>query len=146
MSLPTEADFGIVKMGDGASPTEVFTTVCGIQDVAINETVATEDRFVPDCANPGSLPQRKSKPNGRQVDVSATGLINLAQIATVRAALGVAKNYKIELYNYDSTTSGTLIGTLSGSFMLTANNMNVVRQGNSSAEMTFASQGATTYA
>ena len=145
MSLPTEADFAIIKIGDGATPTEVFAIACGIQDVTINQAVGTQDRFSRDCAKPGEIPNRKVKATGKSLDVTGSGLIDKAQIAIYNSALGVAKNYKIEVYADDGTDTGTLLGTIAGSFMMTASNMSIPREGTASAEVTLANNGAWTW-
>ena len=145
MSLPTEADFAIIKIGDGATPTEAFAIACGIQDVTINQAVGTQDRFSRDCTKPGEIPNRKVKATGKSLDVTGSGLIDKAQIAIYNSALGVAKNYKIEVYADDGTDTGTLLGTIAGSFMMTASNMSIPREGTASAEVTLANNGAWTW-
>lgn len=142
MSLPTEADFAIIKIGDGAPPTEAFAIACGIQDVSINQSVGTQDRYVRDCEKPGEIPNRKVKATGKSLDVTGSGLIDKAQIAIYNSALGVAKNYKIEVYADNGTDAGTLLGTFAGSFMMTASNQLIPREGTASAEITLASNGA----
>lgn len=145
MSLPTEADFAIIKIGDGATPTEAFAIACGIQDVSINQSVGTQDRFSRDCAKPGEIPNRKVKATGKSLDVTGSGLIDKAQIAIYNSALGVAKNYKIEVYADNGTDVGALLGTIAGSFMMTASNMSIPREGTASAEVTLANNGAWTW-
>lgn len=145
MSVPTEADFALVKIGDGATPTEVFTVLCGLQDTNINRVANTSDRFVRDCAKPGEIPNRKVKTTGKQLDVTGSGLIDKAQIDVFEDALGAAKNYKIELYADDGTDAGDLLGTFAGAFVMTAANMSVPRDGSASAEVTLASHGAWTW-
>lgn len=144
MSLPTEFDFALIKMGDGAT-TEVFTTICGLQDATINETVNTTDRFVRDCATPGIVPQRRVQSTGKQTDVTGTGLTNADNIAAVRAAMGVSKNYRIEGYKRDGTDTGELLGTFTGPFVMTSNNLSLTLDTPGSAEITLASDGAVTY-
>ncbi|UPT53050.1 major tail protein [Synechococcus phage Yong-M3-232] len=145
MSLPTEFDFALIKMGDGATPTEVFTTICGLQDATLNETVNTNDRFVRDCTKPGEVPQRRVQATGKQTDITGTGLTNADNIADVRAALGVSKNYQIEVYQRDGTDEGSLLGTFAGAFVMTSSNLNVTLDTPGSAEITLASDGALTY-
>jgi hypothetical protein len=144
MSLPLEADFALVKMGDGEDP-EVFTAICGIQDVQVNKSAQTSDRFVRDCAKPGEVPFRKVRTTGKQMDISGSGLSNVATIEDLEAALGVAKNYKIELYEQDGTDAGNLLGTYAGQFVMTTDNLTAALQGDSTGETNFASHGAWTY-
>lgn len=145
MSLPVEFDFALIKMGNGATPTELFETICGMQDVTLNETVNTNDRFVRDCAKPGEVPQRRVQPSGKQTDMTGTGLTNADNIADVRAALGVSKNYRVEVYKRDGTDAGELLGTFAGPFVMTSSNLNMSLETPGSAEITLASDGAITY-
>jgi hypothetical protein len=140
MTVPTEADFALIKMGDGAT-TEVFTTICGLQDVNCNATANTSDRSVPDCAKPGKKPKRRVRVTGLQLDVTGSGLIDIDQIASFQAALGKSKHYEIELYQDDGTDTGLLLGTFSGTFVLTAANLSIQRTSDSSAEVTLPSDG-----
>jgi hypothetical protein len=144
MSLPTEFDFALIKMGDAASP-EVFTAICGMQDVTVNETVNTNDRFVRDCAKPGEVPNRRVQPTGKQTDITGSGLTNADEVVRVRAALGVSKNYKVEAYQRDGTDAGVLLGTFAGPFVMLSSNNNLSIESPGSAEITLASDGAFAY-
>lgn len=145
MSLPTEADFALVKMGDGATPTEVFTTLCGLGNVSIGRSANTTDRFRRDCAKPGEVPYRRTRANGKQLDVTSNGAINVPDIDTFEDALGISKNYKIELYKRDGTDTGELLTTLAGPFMMSVANMNLDENGEGGAEVTLLSDGIWTW-
>jgi hypothetical protein len=138
MSLPVEADFAIVKKGDGATP-EVFTILCGLDQVSINRVANANDRFRRDCAKPGSVPFRRSKTTGKQMDITASGAINIPDIATYNDALGVSGNYLIELGQYDGTDDGEIIHTITGPFNLLSANSSIGDDSN--AEVTLASDG-----
>lgn len=143
MSLPNEFDFALVKMGDGTTPTEAFLTICGIEGAQVNMTANTSDHYARDCATPGAVPFRRVKTNGRQLDVTGNGLSNADMIDEYLAALGLSKHYKIEGYRRDGTTTGLLLGTFAGSFVMTAANTNI--SGDSTGEVTLASDGAWTW-
>lgn len=145
MSVPNEADRALIKMGDGATPTEAFVTICGIENVQVNETANTSDRFRRDCAKPGKPAVRRVKTTGTQVDISGSGGVDKAQIATTRAALGISKNYKVELYKDDGTDAGVLYGTYAGPFVLTSSGINLDANGDSNGEFNLASDGAVTW-
>lgn len=145
MSLPTEIDFAVIQLGDGGTPTEAFAPLCGMRDATANFVTNTSDRFVRDCTKPGEVPTRKVKATGKQLDVTGSGLTDKATIATLLAALGKVKNYKILVYAEDGTDTGTLLGTLSGPFMLTAANQNWPREDSASSEITLANHGAWTW-
>lgn len=144
MSVPTEIDFVLVKKGDGAGP-EVFTQICGIQDATINIQAASTDRYVRDCAKPGEVPFRKTKVNGKSLDISGSGMTNADTIGAFDDAVGELSNYKIELYAEDGTDAGTLLGTYSGEFRLATNNKNLPRESTASWQINLASNGAWTY-
>ncbi len=144
MSLPVEFDFALVKMGNGATP-EVFTTVCGLQDATVNRTVNTQDNFVRSCIAPGSVPERRVKATGRQSDITGTGLTNKDEVTRVEAALGIVKNYRIEVYEDNGTSTGLLLGTWAGPFMMTSANNSIPRESNAAFELTLVSDGAMTW-
>lgn len=119
MSFPLEFDFVLVKIGDGEEP-EAFTLLCGLENVTVNETVNTSDRFRRDCQKPGSVPKRKPLATGEQWDITASGVVNLEQVDLLNAAKGVVKNYELEFGKRDGTDEGEIIATATGAAMLTA--------------------------
>jgi hypothetical protein len=144
MSLPNEFDFALIKRGNGASP-EVFAVICGMTDVTVNAAANTSDRFVRDCTKPGEVPTRLTRSNGKQLDISGSGLSNADQYEDLNDALGEVGNYKIEGYKDDGSDAGELLGTISGAFRLTANNLNLARDGDSTADISLANHGPWTY-
>jgi predicted secreted protein len=144
MSFPTEFDWMLVKMGDGAS-SEQFTLICGLQDATVNQTANTSDRTRRDCAAPGSVPWRAVKTNSQQIDVTGSGLSNALEVPRFMAALGKHKNYHIEGYAADGTDAGDLLGTFAGTFVMTSANLSVALEGEASGEITLASHGPITY-
>jgi hypothetical protein len=144
MSLPTEVDFALIKLGDGAQP-EVFTAICGVTDVTINEAAQINDRYVRDCTKPGEVPVRKVKVNGKSLEISGTGLSNADTVADLMGAIGKHKNYKVETYADDGTDAGSLLGTYAGTFVMTANNLSAPRDSAASGQINLANDGAYTY-
>jgi hypothetical protein len=82
LSFPTEPDFAVIEIGNGATP-EVFTVLCGIDQVSVNSVVNTSDRFRRDCAKPGAVPKRKVQAQGTQTDISGSGVFNITAPAFV---------------------------------------------------------------
>jgi hypothetical protein len=144
MALPNEADFAVVKMGDGAG-SEVFTAICGLESVSINDVVSTQDRTRRDCATPGKPGVRKTKATGRSLDITGTGGVDKPNIASFNTAIGIVKNYKVELYKNDGTSPGLLYGTYAGAFMMTSANMSINADGESTGEIALANDGAWTW-
>lgn len=142
MSFPTEPDFAVIEIGDGATP-EVFTVLCGIDQVSVNSVVNTSDRFRRDCAKPGLVPKRKVQAQGTQTDISGSGVFNIDQEAEFRAALGITQSYRVKLGRRDGTDAGEILGQWVGPFMMTAHNVSVGDEG--SAEITLASDGDVTW-
>lgn len=145
MSLPVEADFALIKIGDGATPTEVFATLCGMRNVSINRTVSSSDRLVRDCTTPGKTPTRRVRVTGKQLDLTGSGLTNKADVAAFDAALGKVKNYKVELYQDDGTNTGVLQGTFAAAFVMTAANLSLTEGGDAASEVTLANHGDWTW-
>jgi predicted secreted protein len=145
VSVPNEADFALIKIGDGATPTEAFTTVCGIENVSINETANTSDRTRRDCAKPGKPAVRRVRTSSTQVDISGSGGVDKANVATLRTALGISKNYKVELYQRDGSDAGVLYGTYAGPFVLTSTGISLDTNGDGNGDMNLASDGVTTW-
>lgn len=144
MALPIEADFAVVKIGDGATP-EVFTILCGLDNVEINRTANTSDRFRRDCNLPGSVPFRRSRTTGKQIDITASGSINIPDMPRYLAALGKTGNYRIELGQYViGNDAGDIVYEIVGPFNLISANSSVGDEG--SAQVKLASDGAWTEA
>lgn len=121
MSFPTEADFALIKIQTGTGP-DVFTQFCGIESVSINRSANMTERYRRDCAKPGRPGQRKLRATGNSWQISGSGVQNIAMEATYAGALGVLKNYTVELYRDDDTDAGELLGTYAGTAMMTTQN------------------------
>lgn len=144
MSLPTEFDFAVIKFGDGESP-EVFEISCGKNDISMNFTAQTTDRFVRDCAKPGEIPFRKTKATGKSLDITATGLTDVDSFGKEQALVGNLVNTKVELMREDGSDSGVLLGTVTVQNRVTALNVGTPRESDATAEVVLASHGAWTW-
>jgi len=142
MSYPNEPDFVVVKMGNGASP-EVFSIVCGMENITLNQTVNTTDRFRRDCAKPASIPSRKVRVNSRQWDLTGSGVVNMDEFERFQDALGIRKNLQVEFGKRDGTDAGEIIGTYAGPGVVTAFNISQGDEG--SGEITIAGEDEITW-
>lgn len=140
MSVPVEFDFAQVKIGNGADP-EIFTVICDLTNVSINETAETSTRRKRDCAKPNKPGGRYSRVLGTAWDVTGSGIFDVGQIQLRKDALGKHKNYEIDGYRDDGTDGGELLGTYSGQAVMTANNLSTDREGDSSGEVTLEGEG-----
>ena len=143
MSAPTAFDFAQIKIGDGATPTEAFTLICGIETVGLSEAAQTSERQLRDCAAPATPPKRKLRVTGTTWDVSGSGLANADQIALLRTALGKHRTYQViplDLTDPD-VAAGVPLGTFQGTGVLTARNINTIDDGFATLELTIAGEG-----
>lgn len=84
----------VLAMGDGQTPTETFTALCGIKTRSFTQQANTSDNFTRDCASPEDVPIRRLIVTGKQWSISGDGDLNRAQIEDVNDALGLTKNYR----------------------------------------------------
>lgn len=138
MSYPTEIDAVIVQIGNGATP-EVFTTVCGMENVSLNVTVQTTDRFRRDCDKPGQIPTRAVRVTGKQHDFTGSGVANADEIERFLEVIGIRKNAKLIAIEYDGTDTGKQLGVFQTQGVITASNFNFSTNEGTS-EMTFAGE------
>ena len=129
MSFPVEADAAQILIGNGGTPTELFTVFCGIEQVGLNNGVQGNDKYRRDCAKPGQVPTRSTQVTGKNWAVSGSGVLDVGQMPTYLSSLGVRKNYRIILIQYDGTDAGKTLGTVAGSAVLMGANMNVGESG-----------------
>ena len=80
-----------------------------------------------------------------RLDISGTGLSNADTVSDLMGAIGKSVNYKIETYSDDGTDAGALLGTYSGAFVMTANNLNAPRDSAASGQINLANDGPYSY-
>lgn len=86
-----------ILLGNSASPTEVFSPVCGARTKALTHAVETFEDYTRDCAVPDDIPSRNVGASGERWDLSFSGVLNRTQLADLRAVVGIVKNYRFEL-------------------------------------------------
>lgn len=90
----------LVQIGDGGSPTEIFTHDCLINlDRSFTLAGDTNDVIVPDCDDP-SLPAFKKRfIDGISGDISGSGKLHTASAKTWQTWLlaGTAKNVRVNI-------------------------------------------------
>jgi hypothetical protein len=145
VSLPNEPDFALIKVQTAAGPPAVFTLLCGIENVSVNENVQTRERFRRDCAKPNKPGQRRVTATGQSWQITGSGVLNIDQEDTLADVRGVSQNYKIEAYKDDGTDVGELLGTWSGSGMLTSRERATAVDGDSGLSITIEGQDLLTW-
>lgn len=128
-----------VYMGDGATPTEAFTKLCGLNTRSFTDQINTSDNFNTDCSDPEAVPFRSLDTTGRQADISGSGVYNRAQIALLRAAVGQVKNYRFAIS--EPAADNIDDGWYAGAFVLTNLQVNGEDGSYTQASLTFQSDG-----
>lgn len=78
--------FLAIMMGDGATPTEVFAPMCGLNDKSFQQTRATSDTTDWDCADPDLPPVIVRDLGASDWTISGSGLLHRPLLADVQAA------------------------------------------------------------
>jgi len=143
MSYPTEIDAAIIYAVPAEGGERVI--LCGIENVTVNETANTSDRFRTECDKPGKIPTRSIRVTGLQWDITGSGVSNADQLTALKGMLGLRRDYEIDAIQYDGTDEGKLLGTFTGTGVMTAKNLNLQRSGDSGSEVTIAGEGDLTW-
>lgn len=140
MSFPAivEGTFVAIQVEEPAA-SDTFVTLCGLNSHTFTEQVNTRDRFLRDCATPGSTPIRGVAPTGKQWDLSGSGLYNRAQATLVSSLVGVTRNYRF--FIGEPADDAVYSSYWQGPAMLTQRQITGGDDGDTAAEMTFASDG-----
>lgn len=105
----------IVKKGDGATPTEVFTRLAGIRSKSINQNAEQIDITTDDDINASGATFRTYLPGINDFSVSGSGVAKTAaQFNALQAdyLAGAVANYEIELVDYGVWSGAMFIQNL----------------------------------
>lgn len=142
MALPDVLKDGYVTiaMGDGATPTEVFTAICGLTTRTFTHQVNSADRFIKDCTDPEDVPTRLLTLTGEQWQIAGSGLLARESLADLQAAMGLTKNYRFILG--EPATDEVYGGHYQGPAKLLTLTIGAVEGEFVTVELAFASDGA----
>lgn len=133
----------VLKVGDGATPSEVFTALCTINaERGITFNAQTSDATIPDCADPDAIAFLAREKQSLSVDFTGGGMSDKADVKKLWDwwKSDEAKNCKIIL---DDDTAGNVI-TFTGAFHLTQFDLTGNRGEKVSSTLTLASDGQVT--
>lgn len=65
-----------VLLGDGATPTEVFSAPCGFTELTMTVNIETNTTNVPDCADPDLPAWLASDEVSKQMTISGNGILD----------------------------------------------------------------------
>ena len=86
----------LLMLGNGATPTEVFTAPCGFTSLNLTVNIETSSTNVPDCANPDLPAWLESDEVSKQMTIGGNGVMDRDAIKIWRAWLlaGGTKNVR----------------------------------------------------
>lgn len=76
MAQPTTSLFSefAIHLGDGATPTEAFTFICGLTSKGLSLTNETSTTLVPDCADEDAPAYNEKSVNSQSAMISGSGV------------------------------------------------------------------------
>lgn len=81
---PLKGNDFYLLVGDGATPTEVFTFACIFNSIDSNKTADTEDAMILDCDDPTLLPARTTTVKMINWDIEGSGLLDPSKTGYTR--------------------------------------------------------------
>jgi predicted secreted protein len=103
----------LIQIGDGGSPTEVFTNLCGLKTRSFNLSAGEVDTTIPDCANPANVVQKTTRPGIANRTFTGSG----AYVAGANMSAFMTKVINALPFNAKVIVPG--LGTFSGSWFVT---------------------------
>jgi len=146
VSLPNSADFALIYIQTAAGPPVVQTLLCGIENVNINRSVQTSESYRRDCAKPNRAGKRKLRVTGSSWSITGSGSDNIDIDSDFADVWGVRSVYNVELYKDDGTDGGELMGTYSGTGILTTRNQAYTQESPGSTDITIEGEDDLTWA
>lgn len=129
----------LVLIGDGATPTEVFTAPCGLTTKGLNRSAETSESTTPDCTDPSLPVWTEREVVSLSWDASGAGVLASESVAMWDTWFksGQPKNIRIEVY------SGPNAGRkYSGAALLTQFNLTGERGNKVTVDTTLSGTGA----
>lgn len=126
----------LFRVGNGGTPVETFTNVCGIRTRSFNLSANEVDTTIPDCNNPGLAVQRTAEPGIVQRSFSGSG----AFVSGASANLLLAHVRAGTVFNGQAVVPGD--GTYTGPFMCSDFEFTGEMEGNMEFSASFSAAGA----
>ncbi|CAM5512997.1 phage tail tube protein [Sphingobium scionense] len=116
-----------IAMGDGATPTEVFAPMCGINTKGFQQTRATNDTVDWDCADPDASPITVRDIGAKDWTITGSGLLHRSLLADLQAAFDSGNPTNFRFVFDEPTGSEVIDGFYAGpgivtDFNITGNN------------------------
>lgn len=135
----------LVQIGDGATPTEVFSHDCLINtDRGIQFQSETNRQTIPDCDAPDALAWQSLSMDAKSATITGAGMLHTASVENWFDWFdsGDSKNIRVLLNGVSAANGG---GHWAGAFKLTGWEITGSRNEKATASVTLESDGAVTW-
>jgi predicted secreted protein len=129
-----------LQLGDGATPTENFTTVCGITTKGLQRTKQTTDTVVWDCTDPDADPIIERDVMAGDWTMTGSGQAVLAHLEDIEDAYDTPANWRIVFFG----TGTTVVRSYTGQAIMTDLTLGAVNGERASISLTLAGSGTLT--
>lgn len=96
----------LVMLGDGATPTEVFTAPCGLTSLTMTVNIESNTTNIPDCANPDLPAWLASDEVSKQMVISGDGVLDTDAMKVWRAWLFAGGEKNIRWFTAGTAANG----------------------------------------
>jgi hypothetical protein len=129
-----------LMLGDGATPTETFTALCGITTRNFTHQHNSNDVNTRDCADPENVPVRNLIITSEQWDLTGEGVMNRSNLEAIQAADDGQPHHWRYLFT-EPTDDEVYQGYYSGSGIITNLQVNSADENFATLSLTIASDG-----
>ncbi|WP_028029891.1 phage major tail protein, TP901-1 family [Gemmobacter nectariphilus] len=130
----------LIKIGDGATPTEAFTTLCGLRSKTLTINNSEIDVTTADCADPGGALWTEVLGGTKRVSVSGNGYFkdeaSEARMNTVAMSADPIANFQVIVPDF---------GTFAGAFLLSSAEYGGEQEDGVTYSLSLASSGTVTF-
>ena len=130
----------LIKIGDGATPTEAFTVLCGLTSKTMTINNNEIDVTTADCADPGGALWTEVMAGAKRVSVSGNGFF---KDETAEATLNTLALDDDPIANFQVIVPD--FGTFQGAFFLSSVEYGGEQEGGVTYSLALASTGAVTF-
>lgn len=130
----------VLQLGNGATPIESFTTVCGITTKGLQRTKQTTDTVVWDCTDPDANPLIERDVLAGDWTMTGSGQAILANLEDIEDAYDAVKNWRIVFFG----TGSAIVRSYTGAAIMTDLTIGAVNGERVSISLTLAGSGVLT--
>jgi TP901-1 family phage major tail protein len=130
----------LVKIGDGATPTEVFSNLCGLNSKALTINNTSIDVTTPDCATPGGALWTETLNGLKNVTITGDGFFEDSASEARMNTVAMSADNKCNF-----TVTVPAFGTYAGAFRIASLEFGGETEGGVTYSLSLESTGAVTF-